>query len=360
MVARELHRRGWVVDSIVTPSCPWLGEPSFNGESILAEIGSDDARIEQALLQHRWDLVSLHGDRQVQWLHDRWERLPSDLLSHFPPRESLTTAISKVHSLELADELGLPVLPTRCCTRIEEVKRVALELAGPDGEVVIKGEGSSAGSAVRAYRVGRKIPESDWSALTGTSSSVLVQRRIRGPRVLATVLYENGSERSACVHEKLCTWPNGFGVTAMGRTRHVETVHAYARQLFERLRWHGPANVEFRQSIKDGKWYFIEINPRVPSSIGIQSRAGQDLVARWAQIAEGRGAELGPSQDYRSGIFFWWTIPMLALTLRHPGSVTWKALISSLRQGDWSAMSNRARVHALKTALWCALQPERS
>ncbi len=354
LIARTLRDRGWTVDAILAPNSPLRKAHVFNGERLIARLGHDDALIERTLLYQPWGLISVHGDRQVQWIQERATRLSPAVLRHFPSRRSIQIALSKVRSAHLATQLGIPVLPSRSCRTREEMEAAALELAGPGGEVVMRGEGSSAGSAVRSHHVGDRLSAEDWAVMTTSAPAVLVQRRIRGPKMMVTVLYEDGVERASCGHEKLCTWPEGFGVTAMGRTRRIEEVHAYTRKLFEKLRWQGPANVEFRQSVKDGRWYFIEINPRVGASIGIQDRAGLDLASRWAMMAEGRGDELGPSQDYRSGVTYWWTIPMLALALRQPSAVPWRTLLSSLGDSDWRKMERSTLMHALRIALWAA------
>lgn len=354
LIARTLNERGWTVDAIFPPGSPLRGETAFNGLRLIARAGADDGEIERLLNLHTYGLVSLHGDKQVQWIQDHARKLPAAVLRHFPPKRSIEVALSKARSSRLAQSLGIPVLPTRACRSREEAQEAAEALADPGGEVVMRGEGSSAGSAVRSHRAGDFLSPRDWAAMTTTSPVVMVQRRIRGPRVMVTVLYEDGVERASCAHEKICTWPEGFGVTALGRTCFIEEVHRDTRRLFEKLRWHGPANIEFRQSVRDGRWYFIEINPRVGASIGIQDRAGLDLASRWAMVAEGNGAELGPSQDYRSGVVYWWAIPMFALAIRHPGSVPWRALLSSLSNSDWGQMERPTRIQALRAAIWAA------
>ena len=54
------------------------------------------------------------------------------------------TALSKERSMQLAFELGVPVLPTERCASASEVAEVSQRLA-PRGEVVFKGEGGAQG-----------------------------------------------------------------------------------------------------------------------------------------------------------------------------------------------------------------------
>lgn len=352
LTAHTLRARGWRVDVILAPNCPWRGEVSFDGERMLAEEGRDDALIERTLAEHPMDALFLHGDGQVRWLLKRWEGLSPSVKRHLPEAEALERVLSKDSSAQLARSLGVPVLETRRCHSPEEVEAAARELAGR-GEVVLKGEGSSAGSAVRAYRAGRRLSAQDWAALTRLRPYVLVQRRIRGKRLFVTVVYDRGVERAACAHEKLLTWPYAFGVTAVGVTRNIPEVHESVQRMFGALAWHGVANAEFRQDVEDGHWYFMEINPRVNCSIGIQERAGIDVVGTWAAVCEGRGAELGPARGYRSGVRYWWAVPTLALTLRRPWRVPWWGLLR--RAGsDWASLDGATRMRLLRVALWSA------
>jgi predicted ATP-grasp superfamily ATP-dependent carboligase len=352
LTARTLRARGWRVDVILAPNCPWRGEVSFDGERTLAEEGRDDALIERTLAEHPMDALFLHGDGQVRWLLKRWEGLSPSVKRHLPEAEALERVLSKDGSARLARSLGVPVLETRRCHSPEEVEAAARELAGR-GQVVLKGEGSSAGNAVRAYRACRRLSAADWAALTRLRPYVLVQRRIRGKRLFVTVVYERGVERAACAHEKVLTWPYAFGVTAVGVTRNIPEVHESVRRMFQALAWNGVANAEFRQDVEDGRWYFMEINPRVNCSIGIQEQAGIDVVDTWAAVCEGRGAELEPAPGYRSGVRYWWAVPTLALTLRRPWRVPWWGLLR--RAGsDWASLDGATRMRLLRVALWSA------
>lgn len=253
--------------------------------------------------------------------------------------------------MELAAKLGLPVLPTEECTSPSEVYRLFSLLSEGD-ELILKGEGGSAGSAVRALRAGERLAPEDWEALTLHSPRVLVQRRLHGPKIFVTVVYERGLERAACAHEKISTWPSSFGVSAVGVTRYVKEVHDYTQSLFEALQWHGLANIEFRQDRKDGCWYFMEINPRVNCSLGIQAKAGVDVVSCWAAVCLGQGSQFAPGRAYRSGVRYWWTVPTLALSMRKPWMLPLRQLLPRDTGSDWPDLDLGSRWKAFRAAFW--------
>ena len=286
-------------------------------------------------------------------LRAAWPRLPAAVRRDLGQRDSLEIALSKDRSMEHARRAGVPSLPTLRCSHREEVAEAGRVLAGTDG-VVVKGEGGSAGSSVLAVAAGRLPTEEQWAALTRRSPEVMVQRRLAGPRMLVTVVYEHGRERAACAHEKVLAFPEAFGITARGITRRNDTVLDHARRIFETLFWHGPANVELRQDLADGRWYFMEINPRIASSIGIQEAAGMDIVRSWAAVCAGDGASLGDSRAYSAGVEYGWSLPSLSLALQRPLFHGIEAARVLTRRGDWEVLDGAARTKTLRTAAWLA------
>lgn len=352
IAAHTMAAHGWRVDAILPPSSPWRGELAFNGERTIASV--DDPCLEEIICEHPADALFLFGDDQVRWFLARYSRLPAHLRAQLPPPASAELALSKERSAQLAAELGVPTLPTRFGETKVQVERIAREL-GDGHEVVLKGDGGSAGSAVRTHRSSTAIVDPVWQAITAHSPRVGVQKRLRGPRLFVTVVYEHGCERAACAHRKLAVWPKHFGITAVGITEKHEAVHDYTERIFRALNWHGVANVEFRQDIDDGQWYFMEINPRVNASLGLQSRAGLNVPAIWAAISRGEGNQIGPSRAYSEGVGWWWAVPTFALMLHRPWQVAqhvhWKTMGT-----DWDFLNPASRAGVLKLATWHAVR----
>jgi len=354
VLARELCRQGWTVDWIGGAASPWRTSTAFDGERTIA--GADDEHLLRTFHEHPLDALFLCGDDHVRWILDHWASLPPGVRQHLSKPASLRTALSKEHSMRLALELGVPVLPTERCTSIDEATAAARRLA-PHGEVVLKGEGGAAGCAVASVHSGKPPSLETWTRVTRFAPVAFVQRRIRGPRVFMSVVYEHGVERAACMHEKVATYPADFGPTAFGITRRVEIVHEYARRMFGALQWHGIANIEFRQDTENGRWYFIEINPRVAASMGIQEAAGIDIPGTWAAVCMGRGDDNPPGCGYREGVHYAWTVRGLALAFRRPRDVpAWGLATLLSKRSDLAALDTPLRWRALRLAFWLARQ----
>ncbi len=356
VIARGLRRLGWRVHWLGTPVSPWRNCSAFNGEHFLVQ-GLNDERLATVFAAREFDAVFLHGDDQVRWILEHWNAVPERVRAGLSAPDALRTALSKEQTAKLATSLGVPVLPTLRCSSPAEVAAAAQTLAPNGGQIVLKGEGGAAGCTVGAVTAGRAPDHDTWARVTRFSPVALVQRRIAGPRVFASVVYEHGVERAACIHEKIATFPYDFGPTAFGVTRHVDAVHDDLQRMFGALRWHGIANAEFRQDSSDGRWYFMEINPRVNASAGIQEAAGMDIAATWAAVCHGVRPARWPGREYRDGVRFAWGVRGIALALQRPWSVPAWGLRSMLDGGsDLAYLDPALRWRAARLGLWMARQ----
>lgn len=352
LVARAFARQGWAVDWLGSAQSPFAAAGVWRNRTVVNP--NDDSLLERVLTQHPLDALTLHGDDQIRWVLRHWNRLPERTRTHFPPSQSLETALSKSASMQVARDVCVPVLDTVVCHSRAEVAAAAEKL-GTRGEVVLKGEGGSAGNRVRSVAAGREPRDADWKAVTHHAPTVLVQRRIHGPRFLVTVAYERGRERSSCVHQKLVTAPYAFGPAAFGVTRRLDTLHDYAARMFEALQWHGIADIEFRQDAGDGRWYFMEINPRVCATLGIEAEAGLDLVDDWARACAGDREHEPPGRNYRDGVRYAWATRAIALWARRPWNMPlWGPGCLFSEASDFHVMDDTMRRQAVRTGLWIA------
>jgi D-aspartate ligase len=76
---------------------------------------------------------------------------------------------------------------------------------------------------------------------------------------------------------KLCQYPGGYGSMCYGRTEPNETLAAEALKLVRALGYRGLGSLEFKHRQKDGGYYFIEMNTRLPWYNGIFADADVNL-----------------------------------------------------------------------------------
>ena len=68
---------------------------------------------------------------------------------------------------------------------------------------------------------------------------------------------------TVCIR-KIHQYPPGFGSMSFGRTERVEFIVAESARILEALEYRGLASLEFKVCPADGRYYFIEMNPRLP------------------------------------------------------------------------------------------------
>jgi len=69
---------------------------------------------------------------------------------------------------------------------------------------------------------------------------------------------------SICCVRKIHQYPKSFGHMSFGRTEAIEEIVPDSMRLLKRLGYCGLASFEFRRDPRSGRYYFIEMNPRLP------------------------------------------------------------------------------------------------
>jgi D-aspartate ligase len=111
--------------------------------------------------------------------------------------------------------------------------------------------------------------------------ATLVQELIEGgdDQVFqCTALVNHAGEVAAySTVRKLRQYPAGYGSMCYGRTEPNETLAAEALKLVRALGYRGLGSLEFKHRKRDGGYYFIEMNTRLPWYNGIFADAGVNL-----------------------------------------------------------------------------------
>jgi len=109
-----------------------------------------------------------------------------------------------------------------------------------------------------------------------------------------------GAPRAAFCARKLHQYRPGFGVMCFGRSEYKETVVAPALQLLYFLGYRGLASLEFKYRAADGRYYFIEMNPRLPWYSALFATADVNLPQlAWLDLT---GGDATPPVRQRDGV----------------------------------------------------------
>jgi hypothetical protein len=92
-----------------------------------------------------------------------------------------------------------------------------------------------------------------------------------------------------------------------------------AARAFDALHYTGLGNLEFIQDSRDGRYKFLEINPRLWANVGFAQHAGVDLYTPYHAIVQGRIPEA--DLRYRTGLIYRRWLRDLRLMARKPGRI---------------------------------------
>jgi predicted ATP-grasp superfamily ATP-dependent carboligase len=124
-----------------------------------------------------------------------------------------------------------------------------------------------------------------------------------------------------------------------GRSEENEVLTAHTLQLLRFLRYRGLASLEFKYRAQDGRYYFIEMNPRLPwyNSLFIEAQVNLPYLAYLDLTGNQRSEAIGARQ--RDGVYWVSFKANLGWLLLAPGR-------ARVRLFEWLVSLVRARSYA--------------
>lgn len=213
----------------------------------------------------------------------------------------LRPAFDKARTLELAQQCGVAVPPTRLPRSIADCRTAAEELGFPcvvkarfsvswNGEAIARDAGTSyvrtvveLEAAVERHRQGENWP--------------VIQGFVPGQGKGVFTVCARGAPRAWFAHERLRdVRPTGSGSSLRRSTPLDARLREPAERLLRAMEWHGPAMVEFRD---DGERppYLMEVNGRFWGSLQLAVSAGVDFPRLWLDVLRGEETLDGPPAE---------------------------------------------------------------
>src|SRR5262245_15227978 len=228
-----------------------------------------------------------------------------------PPLDAFERVSDKGMLLEHAARVGVPIPGTHF---VDGLSRLREHMQGLEYPVVVKptrsripiAGGWTRGAVHYAYspaellHLYRTVPYL-------SSHASLVQQRIVGPGIGVFVLFNRGRLVCEFGHRRLREKPPAGGVSVLRESVAVEPeVREYAVRVLGSLGWHGVAMMEFKQDIRTGDLYLMEVNGRFWGSLQLAIDAGVDFPFLSTQLALGRLE--GGTPTYRTGVKSRWLL----------------------------------------------------
>jgi predicted ATP-grasp superfamily ATP-dependent carboligase len=275
------------------------------------------------------------------------DRLEAHTALAVPPFDAFELVTHKGRLMEYAASHDVPVPRTHCVDGLESLDQVVDQVQYPAVVKPVRSqvrteEGWMAGQVHYAHSPSElRALYRDHEYLAAHQS--LIQQRIVGAGIGVFVLFDRGELVADFAHRRLREKPPGGGVSVLCESEPVAgPLRDHAIRMLAPLRWHGVAMLEYKQDLRTGECFLIEVNGRFWGSLQLAVDAGVDFPALACELARGHRPQRVP--PYKLGVRSRWLLGDLdSLLLR---------LFTTDRSSEPSA-SVPSKLRALRDFMMC-------
>ena len=244
------------------------------------------------------------NDVLMDFLADYGDRLRRHYKFLIPSSDSVRASRSKFKVMEICNELGIPSPRSLVAENVNHVEEACEILAFP---IYMKPFVSSGGSGHHLAKDKDELV-SKFKLMQLRDSKALLQEYVKGSGgglMFSAVFDEEHNPRSICLARRLrdVMHPTGgVGIHSFAVTEKNDQVVRESIRIARHLKWRGAINVEWKESVEDGKVFLIEINPRfygggnLPISVGVNHP--------WIYFALVTGRDFDDALDYPEGHYW--------------------------------------------------------
>lgn len=257
----------------------------------------------------RCDILLPTSDYSTHFASRNRDELAAHIRLAVPDYEALSVTLDKPATLAAAGRAGLEVPATHCPRDRDEVARIARGLEYPCVVKLRQGSGAVglryANSRNELLRLYERPQGND--DLFFRYSLPMIQEYIPGAVHDVCLLFDNGAPVACLTQKRRKTYPVTGGIGVENETTDEPGLRDRAVALLRSLRWHGPAQVEFKIDARDGTPRLMEVNGRYWGTLGLAIEAGVDFP--WLACRVAAGEKVEPVFDYRVGLKHSWILP---------------------------------------------------
>ena len=228
----------------------------------------------------------------------------------------LMQAHDKPRTLKKAEECGVPIPKTHLPKNSEQVKGISEETDYP---VVIKLRKGSSGAGLRYANSAQELmreyvlSSSRQSDIVFNYELPMIQECIPGEVHDVCVLFNKGKPRAALTQKRTKMIPVTGGVGIVNETTNEPELKKMTIEFMKKMRWHGPAQVEFKIDSRDNTPKLMEVNPKFWGTLDLSIQAGIDFPYLACKMAV--NGDVDPVYDYKVGLKYRWLFPYELLYL---------------------------------------------
>jgi D-aspartate ligase len=314
------------------------------------------------------------SDRYAALIAHARDRLEPHARFHWVDPDTLWSTADKGRADQICREAGIPVPVAHVTTTEDTATSVARIAKYPCILKPVDSVGIGLPGGAKNLVIANSTElESFLDRYPTLLGRVIVQEVIEGSddsivQCVVLISGERSSPVAIATMRKLRQYPPGFGMTCFGRTEILPEVEGLTMSFLSKIDWRGIAALEFKRSARDGRYYFIEMNPRLPWYNALLLDSGlnfPDLVSR------DLGSELGSAGPQRTSRIVHWLCfeHDMATFLRRRReargrSLEWLRSLTRARSFAWFELGDpgpflRASGHLLALALRWLAAPRR-
>jgi predicted ATP-grasp superfamily ATP-dependent carboligase len=256
---------------------------AYAGDSVANEDVLCRLMLEWAARLERKPVLFATSDWFARFLSSRQQELKDRFLFHWVAPDLFTTIVDKGSMVRFCERVGLKVPRTHITRPEDDMAQVAREFVYPS--LIKPIHRYTAGFPVESAKVlvanNAQEAQAFFKAYPQMKGATLMQELIEGgdDQVFQyTALVNTQGEIAAySTVRKLRQYPAGYGSMCYGQTEYNEALALVGRKLILALGYRGLGSLEFKYRQRDGGYYFIEMNTRLPWYNGIFADAGVNL-----------------------------------------------------------------------------------
>jgi D-aspartate ligase len=240
-----------------------------------------DVLIDHARRSGRRPVLVPTSDRFAFLLAEHQVRLAEYFLYHWVSQDTLAAAADKAGVALLCRQAGVNLPLTRVTAAGEDPVTLSASLPFP---CLVKPNRSFdapfPGGMKNFVATGPAELAAFYRANPHLLGSTVCQQIIEGGDdqiFQCTILMRLRGTPAVFCTRKLHQYPPGYGVMCYGRSEDTPMLREQSMKLLQALDYRGLASLEFKQCQRDGRLYFIELNPRLPWYNALFDAAGVNL-----------------------------------------------------------------------------------
>jgi D-aspartate ligase len=287
------------------PSQPraYAGDIVPNEEVLCALMLEWAARFEQR------PVLFATSDWFARFLSNQQQKLAQKFLFHWAAPELFTTITDKGTMVRFCERAGVKVPRTHITQSEDDMAQVARDFVYPC--LVKPVHRYTAGFPVETAKVliahTPQEAQAFFEKYPQMKGATLMQELIEGEddQVFQYTALVNGSGEIAAYStvRKLRQYPPGYGSMCYGQTERNPGLVEEGEKLMRALGYRGLGSLEFKYRQKDGGYYFIEMNTRLPWYNGIFADAGVNLPYLAYLDLTGQSARLSAGPTFATPFF---------------------------------------------------------